>query len=99
MAGRNRTILLLICGLVATGMLWWIGSVAQRRGEPAPPVDTDGRNGLQPYTDAEVQAIIDAVRRDAGDRIDQNAIPTLDKHLRQIDPARLNLDQYDRLHD
>ena len=39
MAGRNRTILLLICGLVAAGMLWWIGSVAQRRGEPAPPVE------------------------------------------------------------
>lgn len=102
MAGRKRTILVLVCGLAVAGMLWGIGFVAQRRGEPSSPpaaAGSDERKVIQPYTDQEVLALLNAVHRDVGATVNQKAVPAIDKYLRPVDPARLNLDHYDRLHD
>ncbi len=50
-----------------------------------------------PYSDAEIQAILDAVNQKTGGRLNQQAVLVIGEYLRPLDPARLTIDHFNRL--
>jgi thiol-disulfide isomerase/thioredoxin len=88
-------------GIVVAAGLWWVIGVIRHSNHDTPPPGTEVHPATltepTPYSDSEVQAVIDAVNRLTGGRMNQNDTVAIGEHLRPLDPNRLTLEHIDRL--
>jgi thiol-disulfide isomerase/thioredoxin len=87
-------------GIVVAAGLWWVFTIWHANHDTPPPqteVHPATLTEPTPYTDAEIQEVIDAVNRQTGGQMNQKATVAIGEHLRPLDLDRLTLEHIDRL--